>query len=271
MVQPNFKSSRIMDTSNLGKGNNATVQKTDESGTKEEPFRIAIEEHMDFPNLLRGGLLTTFELMQYISEILTPAYKDYAGCHVIPISGKFDIRLFFKTPSVDNKAATSAFTLADNRPGNNLIDRVSHLGNRGSNRTYEITKHGKQGLAEFFYAEEKNINWNMVISEEADRQVTLPVNVAPQVYAVVSGLDINSIMRKIYGNKIDGEDVQYSVTPHKIIGIGQQNSATPNAMQNWLLSVQAIALKELDKAQRAVGIYYESGSIPMIGRAGQYK
>jgi len=231
---------------------------------KHEKFTIEVTDHAPFPNLLRGGLITSTELMEKISELFSAAYKDFAGCYVAPRIGNgfvgFDVKLYFCKPAIDNNGATYAFELISDvkKPSNSLFANLVSIEKRTSQRLYQITPHGREGLVDFLNVPNgKEPDWSKHLFEEMQNS-----NINSGVYAVVTNLDINKILSTIYGKEENGEYLQYLLTPVRPLG---QNNMQATASTDWLLQLQRIALKELERVSRKVGII-QNGGIPMIGR-----
>lgn len=230
--------------------------------TEDSKFTITVTETADFPNLIKGGLITSYELMEKVSEFFSAAYKDFTGCFITPRSNGqgFDTKLYFGAPATDNAGATYAFELNGNQrhqQKSGLIAGLTSIERRSSQKIYTMTQHGREGLVDFLSIPRgKQPDWKQFISEEMQNS-----NINAGIYALVSGIDIIKILATIYGEKEDGDYLQYQLTPIRPLS---QNNAIGAAL-DWILSIQRLGMKELNSISRKVGIV-QSGGIPMVGR-----
>jgi hypothetical protein len=230
-----------------------------------EKFTITVPEASALPNLIEVGLITTYELADKVSEILSVAYKDFAGCFITPrLNGAgFDVKLYFCAlpTGATNKGLSYAFeTVGSNQNQQQkagLISNLISLERRSSQRIYSLTQHGREGLADFLEIPRGRTNpdWSKHVFEEAQSS-----NINNGVYAVVTNVDIYKLLALVYGKEKDGEWVQYDLTPVRPIG-----QAAPGAALDWILKIQRLGMKELDRISRKVGIIQNRG-IPMVGR-----
>lgn len=234
--------------------NNNTATKKDS-----EKFKIKVSQPVKYPSLIKGGLVTSYELMDHVSSLFTIAYKDFAGCYISPrVNGiGFDVKLYFTAPNRENDGAVFAFEKHDNRTDRpkGIIAGLTSLEKRRSQQIYTLTDHGYEGLINFF---PKGTKLNKHIFEEQQNS-----NINSGVYAVVVGLDINRILSTIYGEKENGEYLQYQLSP--VRPLAQINPNNPSAAMDWILSIQRISMDELDRIGSKVGLVQTSG-IPMVGR-----
>lgn len=239
--------------------NTQAVNSTDTK--QEDKFTIAVTTPADFPNLIKGGLITSTDLMEKISELFSAAFKDYVGCYLSPRvnGGGFDLKLYFCAPSVDNSGATYAFDLTganqkQSKPG--LIAGLVTLERRSSQRLYTLTQNGREGLEDFLLIPRgAKPDWTKFVFEEMQNS-----NINQGVYATVIGLDVIKVIAAIYGVKEDDQYLQYQLTPVRPLS---QNG--PAASLDWILQIQRLGMKELDRVSRKVGMI-QNGGIPMIGR-----
>lgn len=240
---------------------NSTVNSNNATDTKgETPFEINVTEKEQFPNMMESALLTLNEVSEKISELLTPVYKDFIGCQIVPVPQGFgyDCRLYFQTPSADNESIAYAFTNysansnGTTSSGSAIMQQIKSIESRATQKIYQLTDEGKKGLSKFFLKNfRKNLgagkygeaNWNNVFFEQAG-----PYNNG--VYAVLVGLDVDTFIKEIYGTKDkSGHTYQYMMTPVRPL--------TGNASINsdWLVSIQRIAVDEIQK------VYNKSGMV----------
>lgn len=230
--------------------------------TNQEKFAITVPVPAEFPNLIEANLITSTELMEKISELFSAAYKDFVGCFLSPRvnGGGFDLKLYFCAPAVDNNGATYAFELTGatqrQQSKTGLIAGLVTLEKRSSQRLYSLTQHGREGLEDFLLLP-KNAkpDWNKFAQEEMQNS-----NINQGVYATVIGLDVIKVIAAIYGEKKDGQYLQYQLTPIRPV-----NQNGPASSLDWIIQIQRLGMKELDRVSRRVGMV-QNGGIPMVGR-----
>lgn len=242
------------------------------NSTKEvDKLTIRIKKHAEYPTLMKGGVISSYELMEQISELFS-IYDDFYSCYVTPrtVGYGFDVSLYFTEPQVSYhkkdedilRAFINKGAEEKNRDGKvSIINTLNSLERRNTSRMYNLTDDGYEGLIDFFTlpkGKDRKEHLNPFIKE-----VNQNANINNGVFAVVTGLDINKILAAIYGNTENGEYVQYQLTP--IRPLGQINPMSPNAAMDWILSIQRIGMKELNKVTRKVGLVQNNG-IPMVTR-----
>lgn len=227
-------------------------------------FTIKVQEPTPFPDLLKGGVITSRELMDKISDLFSAAYKDYQGCVVFPRANGigYDVKLYFSTPSVDNDGASYAFELTNDpmrqQKSRGIISGLASIEKRASQRMFRLTQHGEEGLIDFFsFDRNKKFDMNQFIFEESQNS-----NINSGVFAVVTNLDINKLLAAIYGSEENGERLQYQLTT---VRAAEQNPYLPPASMNWILYVNRLSVKELNKMANKMGIIQTNG-IYMVGR-----
>ena len=242
------------------------------SNNEEKMFEIKVTDHDPFPNIIEGGVMTLYEVMEKVSELFGSAFKDYAGCFVQPYpqGNGFNVQLYFTLNPTNNDGTTYAFTRAGEAKSNNkssIVNSYNRFSARVKPKLYEITDEGSNGLAKFFPANLKIRNrdgslghpdYKRYVTEIARTQAY-----GSEIYALVTGLDLYRIISEIYGNKDgDGDHYQYEIVPKK--PLNQNPGAAPNSL-DWLVYIQRIKMKSLEAIGKKVGLI-TFNEIPMIGR-----
>ncbi|MGL5330976.1 MAG: hypothetical protein ACRDD7_17065 [Peptostreptococcaceae bacterium] len=236
---------------NQNRGNNNNGGKN-----QREPLRLNVEP-VPFDGILKSKLTTTFDVSKLINGMLRPTFVDYEGCIVIPDNyGQLQCQLFFKDKGNATDDKVKALSPVTERvKGTGMASRINKLNLRNSNKAYELTQDAKDILGEFIQIPrgQKNINWNNFVFEQTEQNYN-----GYTIFVKVVNLDINKLVRKIYGGKIEGARIDYNISIIRPIGV------TTNTAQNFLINIQQLDSREVEKLANAVGIMPVTGSIQMI-------
>ena len=213
--------------------------------------RIEIEP-IPFDGLLKSKIISTIELSKLVNSVFKNAMADYEGCIILPMqNGQFDCTLYFKDhgPVRGGDQIKNLVSITGPNRGVSAVDRITAFNNRTSNKLYALSEETKQILSEFMAVrKDQKINWNQHVFEQAE--ATYNANI---VYVKVTNIDIVKILKKIYGGKIDGDRCDYNITLMR-----------PTGMNNYLISIQQLDTKEVEKLALSVGIIQTGNSIAMI-------
>lgn len=240
----------------------ATAKATENTtGKSEEKFAINVTNPDEFPVTGETAYMPLKRLMEKVSELFGAAYDDYAGCFIDPVTSNlgsvFNVKLYFKYKQTGNEEPVNAFDVRDFRSNTDAAktaDKIKDLNERAIKRSYRINDNGKEGLAKFVDRSFKNrntgaVNWANIVNEITEHQLGGTVT-----YAVVSGIDINTLIAELYGRKSDdGSYYQYQVSV--VRPIGQVNGA----LVNWLVSIQRVKKSQVDKLANDVGLINVNG------------
>ena len=238
----------------------ATAKATENTGKSEEKFTIKVTNPDEFPVTGETAYMPLKRLMEKVSELFGAAYDDYAGCFIVPVTNNigpmFDVKLYFKYKPTGSEEPVNAFDVRDFRSNTDAktADKLKDLNERAIKRSYSINDNGKEGLAKFVDRRLKNrntgaVNWANIVNEVTEHQLGGTVT-----YAVVSGIDINTLVAELYGRKADdGSYYQYQLSV--VRPIGQVNGA----LVNWLVSIQRVKKSQVDKLANEVGLINVNG------------
>jgi len=227
---------------------------TNSSTNEEQKVMARIEiEPIPFDGLLKSKIISTIELSKLVNSVFKNAMADYEGCIILPAqNGQFDCTLYFKDHGPirgQGDQIKNLISITGPNRGVSAVDRITAFNNRTSNKLYSLSEETKQILSEFMAVrKDQKINWNQHVFEQAE--ATYNANI---VYLKVCGIDIVKILKKIYGGKIDGDRCDYNITLMR-----------PTGMNNYLISIQQLDTKEVEKLALSVGIIQTGNSIAMI-------
>lgn len=227
-----------------------------EGNGRPEPLRLDIKP-MDFDGVMKSKLTTTIALSKTINSVFRKVLTDYEGCIVAPDQfGQLQVALYFKDKGAAmDGAIKSLIPVTARNQGDKAIDRLMRMNLRNSSKSYDISAETKQILSDFIYTRgNSKVNWNNHIVEQTEQQYN-----GYSIYVKVIGLDLVRLVRKIYGGKKDGSRIDYNVSIIKPVGV---DIAGNN--QNFLVNVQQLDSKEVEKLAAEVGLVPTMGSIPMI-------
>ena len=214
--------------------------------------RIEIEP-IPFDGLLKSKIISTIDLSKLVNSVFRNALADYEGSIILPMqNGQFDCTLYFKDRGPirgQSDQIKNLVSITGPNRGVSAVDRITAFNNRTSNKLYSLTEETKQILSEFMSVKKgQNINWNQHVFEQTEQ--TYNANI---VYVKVCNIDIIKILKKIYGGKVAGDYCDYNITIIR-----------PTGLNNYLISIQQLDTKEVEKLAQSVGIIQTGNSIAMI-------
>lgn len=259
---------------------------------KEKKFSIIVTEHDSFDPLMESKCLTTMELADKVNQLLSPMFADYEGCFINPPDqnhGYVNVSVFFratqKTPGegqIKNLESIIPTNSKDNIARNNrssdsdIVNMVMNMNNRVRGRSFQLTQKTKEGLSEFIPLKEvKEDYWKNNVIEMTDP--TPYGSMQYVIYVRVDGLDINRLLKKIYGGVEKDENgetryIDYMVTLVRPI----QSPVNPTPQNPWnfpttpppanvfMTIVSRLDNKNLDDLCRSLGVYNYSTGVNMV-------
>lgn len=160
----------------------------------------------------------TEQLSIYIHELFSSVFNDLAFVYIQPtpplkLGGpfKFDIKLIFEKTTVNdpNKIdPLTNITVVNDNNRNNLFEVKRAQMNRASSQIYELSNEAKLVVAEFFpdfikdKMNPKSKTWNNFIKQTITPSAYgySPFKKSDRVFLEVTGLDMNKVLQKIYGD-----------------------------------------------------------------------
>jgi len=237
--------------------NQAQAQKTTTTPAQEEPLSLDVEP-IKFDGLIKSKLITTIGIGKLVWELFKPVFPEYEGCIIQPDQyGQLQITLYFKDKGklTDTNALKAVTPIGLNQHSSSAYEKIAAINQRFSASKFELTKDAKEILGEFYWVRNNGkVQWSQVVNEVTSQDYN-----GYSVHLKVTGLDLTRVLRKIYGFKIDGARVDYSVSIIKPIGMDNTG-----LLQNYLISIQQLDTREVENLAKEVGVIPIQGSIPML-------
>ena len=236
--------------------NQGGTEKKMENNTN-EPLRLVIEPQ-PFDGVMKSKLTTTIALSKTVNQLFRPIFSDYEGCIIAPDAyGQLQVSLYFKDKGYSGRedVIKSLIPVTERVKGTSAIDRIMQMNLRNSSKAYDLSKETKDILSEFFYTRgNAKVNWNQHVVEQTERQYN-----GQLIYVKVVGLDLVRLVRKIYGGKIDGSRIDYNISIIKPIGADMNGFN-----QNFLINIQQLDSKEVERLANEIGVVPQVGQIQMV-------
>jgi hypothetical protein len=240
----------------------STVQNNQSSNQPyREPLRIVVDEPEEFKGILRSDITTTERLSKKVNRLFNAVFNDYIGCSIVPNQfGTLQLSLFFKDNGLKGdkyNAFVPVGTAISKNSG--IIQKIDIMSRRQSSRKYEMTPEARELLSEFFMIpnNQKEVNWNQVTLEEVE-----PNNMGMIIYNKIINMDLNRVVKKIFGGKVEGSRVDYQIIPMKPISTGIPGVS--NMSLNYMISIQQLDVNLVNELASSQGIIPTVGKIPMI-------
>lgn len=237
-----------------------------------EKKTLTLEQPLDFPSQIETQMMTTYDLSKLINTFFGSSVSDYEGCIcTIDQMSKLNVELYFREKQTNDPDKTTTIKrVTDGLRGNGMnraINPAQMIQNISSvmasnSRLYTLTDDAKEYLYDFIIRDSKvpfeKINWNQYCVEQHDQMYNMQT-----VYVKVTGIDINAILKTIFGNRRKVSNDKYSYFDYSIsvvrpIGVGYTSN------QNFLITVQRFDQHEVEKLASKVGLVSTIGNIPII-------
>ena len=224
---------------------------------KTEKCHIDVAEHLQFEGDMKTNIVSSIDMADIISSFFAPAFSDYYGCNIrindgranpiiansMPI-GAIYVDLYFKD---QGKAAENTWKnivlRGQNSERSDLGARFLRVnGAATSGRAYEVTKETYEALEEYMFAGART-RWN-----EHTQEIVTPMSAygKEEVVVCISGLSLNRLITKIYGDKTEEGNYEYIANPSTVI---------PSKAQEFIMQVSQLDLKAVRNLQKALGVY----------------
>ena len=226
---------------------------------KQEKTTIEVKEHKVFDGDMKMNIVSTIDLCDIISSLFAPIFNDYYGCkirindgHALPYvdlsipRGAMFVDIFFKDQpmsSEDGSVKNISLRGTNKEAGTDLGSRFLKVnGATHTGRVYEVSKETYEALEEFM-PNVGRTRWNEV-TQEINSQMS--VYGKEEVVVCISGLDLNKIITKIYGDKTEAARYEYIATP---------STAIPSKSQEFIIQICQLDLSAVRNLQKTLGVY----------------
>jgi|GEM_PF-2791700 len=224
---------------------------------------IAIKDKVTFPGTLKTDLTTSAKLCELVGEFLLPVFPDYDGAYMQIVNGQFQVAVYFRDKVEDKQLGEGQYKAVRNTIANktgrndNIMDRIRNMNAVNGSKNITLTEEVKSALEPYMVKMgNAQINWNQCCAEVAENTYN-----GQFIYMKVTGLDLNKIIREVYGNfvMVDGVKhmVDYMIQPVRPInGVGND--------VNYLVNVMQLDNVEVARLCNSVGIIPTQGQISKI-------
>lgn len=230
-------------------------------GTEKKDFRIEVLEHLAFEGDMKANITSTVDMAETISSLFAGLFSDYYGCKIrvndgsatpcVATSmapGALYVDLYFK----DRGAAVDG-SIKNILPKGAKLDgedekvdlgsRFFKVSGENNGRHYNVTPKTYEALEEFMVTGKKT-RW-------AEHTQEIPNNMAvygnkEEAVVCITGLDLNKIISKIYGEKTEDGIYEYIALPSTVI---------PGKLQEFIMFIVQLDLASVRKLQNSLGIY----------------
>lgn len=232
---------------------------SDQNKNKREKFKIEVEEPVAFDAIAESKYLTSNELCRLTSELFKTVFADYEGCVFNSINGEISMSLIFNHGKYDDDTIVACERSGSKNSGSIVVDRTRNRDRqlREGDRYY-LTEDGKDVVMSLLTPRafnNGNPNWREIVSEWTDRSAMnmYSYQQLPQ-YTKVSFIDLRNLCKLIFGSKIDGDTVDYSVaiaaslTPNGYHAMGNMSMN-----MNYMLNITRASAKEVVAVYEKLG------------------
>lgn len=246
--------------------------------------KLYLAEPVEFDGTSESKFLTTVSICKYINELMRGAFVDYVGCTVTPnvnnstgICGEpVTLDLYFAPNSDNGKGASiRAFcpvgTDSNKEPvtptKNNYVGMaLQHNTRVTTTSTMQITQNAVDmlydlliyGLRNGVKPEPKSFSAKGLAVETADAGQY--GNPKPYVYNIIRGVDINAIMKIIFGDKQN--NFEFQVTPIKPVLATQSTNGTLDS--KWLFLISKLDKNDFNDLMNELGFYNKTSNLGIV-------
>lgn len=198
---------------------NVTNKNVEEAKEEYVPYSIDVTP-LPFESHTEGRITNTLDLKRLVNEMFGTSFNDYSGCNIYILDGAVNLPVdIMRFMSIGNLYVDLYFEknnskvrggILDNleapSESNSNLERMRHVC-QNNNRMWNLTKETKEALMEFLPGSNiKGFNprWDLRAVEETVQNNAYSTQ--PTVCLHVIGLDLNSIIAKIYGTKENPDD-----------------------------------------------------------------
>lgn len=251
---------------------NNTQETTKNEVQMEKPATIEVLEKLKFESNLKSYFANTIELCELINAVFGSNFRDYSGCTIkqntgnmlvsaasyVPM-GKFFVTLFFK-PNADFEGAIPNITLKSAKgKGSTKFQSLMYMSAMQSGRQYEVSQETYEALEEFVFPMAKQAfahrndkeTGKIIISKKWDQMTFETISnfgynasMNQEVVVAITGLDLEAIIAKVYGDHDADGRYQYQAVPVQIVA---------NAPDENVLQITQLDTNKLNALRKSLG------------------
>lgn len=233
--------------------NNAAA--TDAKVNKKNPeFKIKVEP-INFDCNTKTCYTNTVEVCETIDAMFSEVFHDYYGCKISINSGNMVgpvnrevppnalyVSLYFKDRGNANGSAVKNIVRRNaEKPVNQY--RALRMISTASGRMYDVTPDTTAALDEFrFFSGRRLDNWDCFITETVNSfGYGMP---SEEGLVCITGLSLDAIINKIYGNRTEDGIFQYQVNVVQLL---------LNSRDEYVLHIVQLDVNRLEQLRRSLG------------------
>ena len=235
--------------------NSATTQ-VNETNKKEEkkPVRINVEQHLTFSPNTESMFINTIELEQIVDEVFGPVFRDYVGCKVSLNAGNLvnpniplnELYVTIYLAERENVKLPMVNVIPRNNKGNSKVESLMKMSGAGAGRMYEVTPETYEALDEFRFFPNNKVNANFwaAMTSEMAHTIGFTASYNQEIVACITGLSLDAILNKAYGNRTEEGIFQYQAKAVQIVA---------NASGEYLVQITKLDVNKLEDLRRQLG------------------
>lgn len=251
---------------------------------KKEGMKIVLEKPVDFDGTNESKIVTTTVLSKYINELFKGAFKDYVGCNIRTVQPNESLAgemvaldLFFAPNSDNGKGNVAAFCAAgtdakaSSTPTakqnimaaclshNQLVTTTSSMvvTTDGVSMLYPLILNGfKSRLKE---TSESFSKCGIAVETSTPSQYGMS---RPVIYNIIKGIDINAVMKVIFGDKENSYEFQ--VTPVKPVYANAYGTVGTGVGAKWIYSIMKLDKSNLNDLMNELGFYNKVSDLGIL-------
>lgn len=249
--------------------------------------RIVLAEPVAFDGTNESKIVTTTVLSKYINELFKGAFKDYVGCTIRPVQQNESVAgeiialdLYFAANSDNGKGNVAAFCAAgaDTKASASSTPDAKHniigacLGHNQMITTTSsmvVTAEGVSMLYPFILNGYKN---RLKETSESFSKCGIAVETSiasqygmnrPVVYNIIKGVDINAVMKVIFGDK--DNTFEFQVAPVKPVYSSVYGSVDNMSVgSKWIYSIMKLDKSNLNDLMNELGFYNKVSNLGVL-------
>lgn len=228
------------------------------NNTEKAKASIEVVDHLTFEGNMKTNFISSIDMAEIISSLFAPAFFDYYGCkvhindgrnpivaHTMP-AGALYVDLIFKDQGASPEGSKAWKNIiargSKDSENSDLASRYMRVNGSNNGRAYEVTKKTYEALEEF------TVNGQRTRWAELTQEISTSMSIygKEEVVVCVTGLDLNKIITKLYGDKTQDGRYEYAVQPSTII---------PSKTQEFVMQVSQLDLSTVRELQKTLGIF----------------
>lgn len=234
---------------------------------KRQPMYIEITQPEKFEALAATTMETTQRLAKRINKLFSTAFVDYYGAAVYCMAGngnvgpQFSVEVHFKPMTIgsapDDGRVRAFKPMEEGAAKSDVVSNLKKIyGNLRSSARFAMTSEAAEILSEFMMNGTGIDPFNVQTYDRYKAEYTDNSTFGQTpVMVKISNLDLNKLIKKIYGNKNEeGKKVDYGVIPYGPVMPTANNAM--NATANWRVIIMQI------EAEKTFDLATEFGLIP---------